>query len=163
MVYAASYPVDSAAAIIEGMWVKLNSSGNVVLAVGASGELPLGLSGDTKSTSTSGIPSVNDSSVGPFVNRVSDSFDETKASAKISVYTLGEFFTNQYVTTDTWAVNDKVYSFTNGKSTNQQQNSGPVLGYVTVVPTAYDSGVPGTDTTNGSISLGNYLGVRLAI
>ena len=158
--YAANYPVVANAIIIEGQWVKLDTDGTVILAVGASSEVPLGVSGDTKSTSTSGIPSLGDSSVGPFVNRVSDSFDETKASGHITVYTNGEFFTNQYVTGDNWAINSPCYVFTDGTLTITAPNSGPIVGRVTVLPGAFDSGVPGSDI-NGSLSLGNYLGFRM--
>ena len=85
--YADHYPVNASASIIEGQWVKLNSSGEVVLATGGASEVAIGIAADTKSTSTSGLPSTNDAVIGSngastsqFVNRLSDTYDETKRS-----------------------------------------------------------------------------------
>jgi len=52
-----------------------------------------GIAGDNKSTSGSSMPGIYSG----WQNRVSDSFDETKASAKITVYHGGgEFWTDQF-------------------------------------------------------------------
>ena len=103
VVTADHYPVASGEEIIEGQAVKLNSSGEVVIGDGTSGEIALGLAGDTKSTSTAGLPTTNNALVGApanseqFVNRVSDTFDETKASGKMTVYhSGGSYATNRF-------------------------------------------------------------------
>jgi hypothetical protein len=161
-VVADHYPVEAGEEIIEGMIVTLNANGRVVLASGASGEVCLGVAGDTKSVSVSGLPTTNASSQGAFVNRVSDSFDETKASGRMTVYhTGGSFATNQYENV-AFAVNDPLYCSANGKFTNVLSTSGQIVGYVTKAQGPYESGVPGIDI-NGSLTLGNYIEFKLVI
>jgi hypothetical protein len=161
-VIADHYPVATGETIIEGMFGKLNSSGEVVLATGAASEVAIGVCGDTKSTSTSGLPTTNASSMGSFVNRVSDNFDETRASGRMTVYHSGGVFaTNQYEAL-TFAVNEALYVSSNGKLKNTASTSGQIVGYVTKAPAAYDSGVPGTDI-NGSLTLGNYMEFKLVV
>jgi hypothetical protein len=161
-VIADHYGINSAVTdLIEGMFVKLNTSGEVVKATGAASEVALGVSGDTKSTSTSGLPTTNASSVGAFVNRVSDNFDETRASGRCTVYHSGGVFaTNQYV--GTIAVNDALYVDSTSKLTVTPSTSAQIVGYCTKAPGAYESGVPGIDV-NGSLTLGNYLEFKLVL
>lgn len=168
-IVADHYPVASGSEIIEGMFVKLNASGEVVLADGSSGETALGVAGDTKSTSVSGLPTTNDSSQGAFVNRVSDTFDETKASGRMTVYhSGGAFASNQYETEDsgmsaiTYAVNDSLYVSAAGKLTQEASASLQVVALLTKVPGPFDSGVPGIDI-NGSLTLGDYMEWKLLI
>lgn len=165
-VVADHFPVDSSVTnLIEGMMVMLNSSGNAVKATGASGTRCLGVSGDTKSTSLSGLPSTNDSSQGAFVNRVSDSFDETRASGRITVYhSGGKFASNQYEASPTlaYAVGLPLYVSANAKVTTDASANSQIIGTVTAVPAAYASGVPGIDI-NGSITLGNYIEFKLEV
>jgi hypothetical protein len=167
VVVADHHPVASGEEIIEGQWVKLNTSGEVVIADGSSGEIALGVAGDTKSTSTAGLPSTNDALLGApatsqqFVNRVSDTFDETKASGRMTVYNGGgSFATNQYEGTP--AVNDSLYVASNGNAQTSASTSGQIVGLVTKAAGAFDSGVPGVDV-NGSLSLGNYIEFKLLI
>jgi hypothetical protein len=168
-VIADHYNVAAGEEIIEGMIVTLNSSGEVVLATGASGEIALGIAGDTKSTSVSGLPTTNAASLGAggvdqsFINRVSDTFDETKASGRITVYhTGGSFATNQFAALS-YSVNDPLYVASTGKLTNVASTSNQIIGYVTKAQSPYDSGVPGIDV-NGSMALvGNYIEFKLAI
>lgn len=165
-VVADHFPVDSSVTnLIEGMFVKLNSSGNAVKATGASAERAIGVSGDTKSTSLSGLPSTNDSSQGAFVNRVSDSFDETRASGRVTVYhSGGKFVSNQYEAAPVlaWAVGLPLYISSNSKLTTDASTSAQIVATCTAVPAAYASGVPGIDI-NGSITLGNYIEFKLEI
>ena len=151
--------------LIEGMFVKLNSSGEVVKATGASAERSIGVTGDTKSTSLSGLPATNSSSQGAFVNRVSDSFDETKASGKCTVYhSGGRFASNQYETAPTlaWAVGLPLYISANSKLTTDASTSAQIVATCLRVPGAYPSGVPGIDI-NGDLTLGNYIEFKLEI
>lgn len=174
-IVADHFAVHTGEEIIEGMIVKLNSAGEVVIASGASGEIAIGIAGDTKSISVSGLPTTNAARLGvggtssSFVNRVSDTFDETKASGRMTVYhSGGSFATNQYETVDsmlspiTYAVNDPLYVSANGKFTQEASTGGQIIAYLTKVPGAYDSGVPGIDV-NGSLSLGNYMEFKLVI
>ena len=166
-VVADHFPVAAHEEIIEGMLVTLNPAGDVILAAGASGEVCLGVAGDTKSVSQVGLPTTNASNQGAFVNRVSDSFDETKASGRMTVYhSGGKFATNQYET-GSYAVNDPLYVSGNGKFTSTPSASLQIVAYVTKVPAAWDSGVPGLDATGDlqsvSMSLGNYLEFKLVI
>ena len=126
------------------------------------GEVVIGVAGDTKSTSVSGLPTTNASSMGAFVNRVSDTFDETKASGRMTVYQNGGVFaTNEYEATGI-VVNSPLYVSTNGKLTITPSLSAQIVAYCTVAPGPYESGVPGTDI-NGSMSLGNYLEFKMVI
>lgn len=160
-VIADHYPVATGETIIEGMFGKLNSSGEVVLATGAASEVAIGVCGDTKSTSTSGLPTTNASSMGSFVNRVSDNFDETRASGRCTVYHSGGVFaTNQY--TGSFAVNDALYVHSTSVLTATPSTSAQIVGYVVKAPGAYESGVPGTDV-NGSLTLGNYMEFKLVL
>jgi hypothetical protein len=138
----------------------------------------VGLAGDSKLTSTSGnaysdsvVVSGSGGTRGT-VNRVSDMFDETLASGKISVYMgVGEFLTDQYVTAsfDTYTDNAAGVSLyvvqsgaDAGKITATSANNGNKIGYLIAAQNAYPSGVPGTDI-GGSTSLGNFIRIALNI
>jgi hypothetical protein len=168
---ADSYPVAAGQEIIEGMFVTLNSNGEVVLASGAANEYAHGIAGDTKSTSVSGLPATNDAEIGvtptdtQFVNRVSDLYDETKASGKMTVYhSAGVFATNEFVA-GAYTVNCPLYVAGGGNSgmlTVTPSTSGQIVARCTKVPALFDSGVPGTDLANGSMALmGQYMEIRL--
>jgi len=160
-----SFPVKAGEEIISGMVVALDAvanNGQVVVADNASysTNVYVGVAGDTKSTSTSGLPFVGGGTGAGFQNRVSDSFDETQASGEITVYhSGGTFATNMYVDS-TYTVGENLYCGT-GATAGKLQNgaiaaTGTIVAIVTKVPGAYDSGVPGVDV-NGSITLGNYM------
>ena len=99
-------------------------------------------------------------------NRVSDFFNETVGSGKITVYTgIGEFYTDQYNTSGSYTPGAKLYTNSAGKLTNTD-GGGNSIGFTMDGPRAYPSGVPGVDdggvagntsAVNGSLSLGSYL------
>jgi len=161
-IIADHYPVVAGQEIIEGMFVKLDPTGAIVKATGAGGEIALGVAADTKSTSVSGLPSTNSAYIGAaataqqFINRVSDTFDETKASGRMTVYHNGGVFATNQFEAGSYAINDPLYVSGNGKLTVAASASTQIVGRVVKVPGAYPSGVPGTDV-QGSISLGDYL------
>jgi hypothetical protein len=123
-------------------------------------------------------------------NRVSDNYNETIASGKMTVYIgAGRFATDQYVVTDAWtgSQGSKVYASGSGGIsgtgaglfTLASTNSRPV-GYVLTPPAEYPSGVPGSDgaisdgliwtdatasqaTVDSSMSLGQFLQISLSI
>jgi len=98
-------------------------------------------------------------------NRINDLFMETRGSGLMTVYTgVGTFRTTVYdptVTASQWvsALNGKLYSNANGQLTpvGTQNSIGTLVG----VPKAFPSGVPGTQTWDGSMSLGTYLTFNL--
>jgi hypothetical protein len=99
-------------------------------------------------------------------NRVSDFFNETVGSGKVTVYTgIGEFYTDQYNTAGTYTPGAKLYINSTGLLTHTD-GGGNSIGFTMDGPRAYPSGVPGVDdsgvtnvtsSVNGSLSLGSYL------
>jgi len=142
-----------------------------------SGGFTIGLAGDSKLASTSGNAYsasvvVNGSgSTRTTSNRVSDMFDETLASGKITVYTgAGEFLTDQYVSTEFDAASDNaagvaVYvgqATNSGKITTTATNNGNKVGFLIAAQNMYPSGIPGTDL-DGHASLGNFIRIALNV
>jgi len=167
-VVADFYPVNSAADIVEGMFVQLNSSGEAALATGGASTKTLGIAGDTKS-SAPGLPKVGAGISGgsdSFVNRVSDPFvDETSASGKMTVYhSGGKFATDQYDDGVSYTVGADLFVGSDGKLTTTSSANSQVVATVVEVPGPYPSGVPGTSSgLNGDLSLGTYLVFKLVI
>ena len=95
-------------------------------------------------------------------NRLSDLFRETGASGLMTTYSgSGTFRTTEYATGLTWTVGQKLYSNASGLLTNVS-NSGGAVGTLVKKPSAFPSGVPGTDI-DGSMSLGTYLTFNLNV
>lgn len=163
---------------VMGMAVRLVESGSEVFVgrLTATSQLIFGIAGDTQSNTTAGTPYSADLVIGSHrpndsaqtrstQNRVSDFYNETLASRKMTVYTGGgRFLTDQYDTTDTYVVGGSVGVVgasglwaDDGGNANSTNNPGVCVAQ----PYAYPSGVPGTDTADGSLSLGNYLEIVL--
>lgn len=167
-VVAAERPVASGQTILEGMVVSLNSSGEIVLMTSAAAtQVPYGIAADTKSDSYSTMPGVTDvvvsadGSTTGMQNRVSDGYNETKASGKMTVYhSGGEFATDQFVdVVSSAAVLKPLYADVSGtgaacgKLTTVTTN-GHIVAYLLQAAGAYPSGVPGVDsTTIGGVAL----------
>jgi len=136
--------------IDEGQMVKMDTDGTII-PVSATADIIFGVAGDTVSSSASAMPGVYDG----WQNRASDSFNETAASGKITVYhDGGEFATDQYeADLSTAVVGAYLYASANGKlqATNPADDNGPV-GILTRAAGDYPSGVPGTDI-NGDLAL----------
>lgn len=147
-VVAAEQDVASGQTIKEGQVVSMNTSGEVVIQ-GASNTTPYGIAGDTKSTSASSMPGV----AAGWQNRVSDYFDETSASGKMTVYhSGGEFATDQFATNvASAAIMAPLYAKSGVLDTDNAQ-SAIIVGYLTKVDGSYPSGVPGVDI-NGDQAL----------
>ena len=178
IVLAPSLPVNTSATFAAGMFLAFDSNGNVadfVTASAAAGSRPAGLAGDTKSTSTASIPETNEVNIGAdgtaasLQNRVSDTFDETKASGKATVYMKGGIFSTDQYGTITGVGGTALYCDINGKLTSQTAGAGVRVGTLLEGPGAYDSGVPGVDAINDEdgvtygMSLGNYVTFTLDI
>ena len=170
--------------LVEGMLVQLAGTGTDIYAVPASDTSEvLGVAGDTQSNTTSGTEFADDlviGATGPVTdpnastrsteNRVANSFNETLGSGKVTVYhSGGKFATDQYATTDsgsnpiTYAPGENLYCDANGQFTNEASASGNVVGLVLETPRDLPSGVPGTDTDDGSLSLGTFLTLKLNV
>jgi hypothetical protein len=134
--------------IKEGQLVKLNTSAEIV-PVAAPTDVILGVAGDTKSSSASGMPGIYSG----WQNRASDYFDETGASRKMTVYhSGGEFATDQFETdVESANVGVKLYASANAKLT-AVNGGGDAVGVLTRAAGVYPSGVPGTDI-NGDLAL----------
>jgi len=154
-VVAAERDVASGESIKEGQIVALNATGEVVLQ-GASFADAYGIAGDTKSTSASAMPGIS----AGWQNRVSDYFDETKASGKMTVYhSGGEFATDQFATNvAASAPGDLLYAKDGVLDTSDQAGDTVLdpgvlpVARLTQVDGAYPSGVPGIDI-NGDQAL----------
>ena len=134
--------------IKEGQIVKLNSAGEIVPVDAGATDVILGVAGDTKSSSASAMPGVYPG----WQNRASDSFDETSASGKMTVYEAGgEFATDQFESDLSSAtVGAYLYASDNGKL--QAAAQGSAIAVLTRAAGAYPSGVPGT-YINGDLAL----------
>jgi hypothetical protein len=158
-VVANEYPVDTASLEIkEGMLVALTSAGIRRVTTGDAGKV-VGVAGDTKSTTASAMPGI----YAGWQNRVSDSFDETKASAKLTVYSSGgAFATDMYVAGNVDASKIGDYLIADeatgklkygGAALNALQVANtPAIAQLTGAAGAYPSGVPGVDI-NGDMAL----------
>ena len=173
-VVATHYPLDpnDHSTIFEGQWCKLNSTGFAARHEGDTART-LGIFGDStaktttdanKATPFSDQITINADGTRIFTqNRVSDDGgDEALASGRITVYNGGgQFHTDQYETLDgttpiTWTPGAAAYISANAKLTSNT-GSGTVIATIVVAPRAYPSGVPGTDTADGSLTLGTFI------
>jgi len=151
-VVAAERDVALGETIKEGQIVSLNALGEVVLQ-GATYTIPYGIAGDTKSTSASAMPGV----ASGWQSRVSDYFDETRASGKMTVYhSGGEFATDQFAanvaSVDPFTA---LYAANGVLDTRDQLGSelaSMLVGRLVKSDGAYPSGVPGVDI-NGDQAL----------
>ena len=177
-VVADMYPVDAdwdGTNFLEGQMVSLSALGEAQPATNAT--FVIGVAGDTQSNTTSATPfgsQVNaDGSTGLIINgagatrqtsnRVSDFFNETLASGRMTVYNSGGKFATDLFEADVDAAvpGDLLYSSANGLLTTV---AGLNIAAVCVAAVqAWDSGVPGVDTANGSMSLGDYVTFKLLV
>jgi hypothetical protein len=161
--------------IVEGMGVKLSGGGTseaTVVRVSAAANAVFGIAADSAKSTGPNKPYGSSLVVNGLgttratQNRVSDFYNETTGSGKLTVYTgIGEFFTDQYESAGTFTVGTSLFISSNGKLTNTD-GSGTCVGMVIDGPRAYPSGVPGVDdagvtgvtsAVNGSLSLGTFL------
>jgi len=172
---------DSSNDILEGMGVELVrvATKTEVQRKATATNICIGLAGDSFDQDAGNHPyseSVVVSGAGgtrSTQNRVSDLFDETVGSDKITVYTgPGEFFTDQYDTARGYTPGVALYCNASGLITDDDSSMGNQIGRVIASPEAYPSGVPGVDDTpenaqtsaiNGSTSLGDFLHLQLNI
>jgi len=186
-VVATHYPLDpnrGGATIFEGMVCKMLSTGYAEIHDGAVGRRIMGIFGDStgkstsdsnKATAFSDQITINSAGKQIFTqNRVSDDLgDETLASGRITIYNGGgQFHTDQYAALDgadgvsgsplDFSPGQALYPTTGGVATSNT-TAGTVFATVVVAPRAYPSGVPGTDTPDGSLTLGTFITYMLNV
>ena len=165
-VVAATRVVASGQSIKEGQVVSLNSAGQVILqGTDTYDKIPYGIAGDTKSTSASAMPGIATGWQG----RVSDYYDETKASSQMTVYhSGGEFATDMFNTNVASAtIMQALYGVIGQLDTVDTNSTSVVVARLVKAAGSYPSGVPGTDI-NGDIALGGensntYIEYKLVI
>lgn len=163
-VVAAERAVATDEVIKEGQVVSLNTAGEVVLQSGTY-KYPYGLAGDTKSTSASAMPGIYSG----WQNRVSDYFDETKASAKMTVYhSGGEFAVDQFATNVASApIMAPLYGVNGMLDTVDTHGSTFVVARLIKAAGYYPSGVPGVDINGDQALKGDntntYIEIKLVI
>jgi len=198
-VVASQYPVDAnnATDIPQGSMVSLTSTGNVVLPAAISAtNVPVGIAGDSRSQGTTSYTpesgAVNTANEPPTSlsgslivgaygdqhrftqNHVADNYNEVLASGKMTVYhSGGEFWTDQYNTTDTFTPSVVVFAGVNGNFDDGASNGDAAVGVTLTAPTGYPSGVPGTGPNavgfsalpegGNSLQWGTFLHVKLTI
>ena len=180
-VVADMYPVGDTA-ISAGMLVELNAAGAVIPVAAANQTVTLGVAGDSALAGQGQTTAYSDQVLigagGGFAggaggtqrwteNRVSDFYDETAASDKITVYNGGGKF---------WISDDLIGAASAAPAINSLMETSATagcwdvgaaaaaqnVGLCVAAAQAYPSGVPGTDV-QGSITLGNYFCVSLRI
>jgi hypothetical protein len=162
-VVADQYAIDgSSETIVEGMLVSLNGASGVRRVTTGDDNKVIGIAGDTTAASASGYAGLPGVYSG-WQNRVSDSFNETKASAKLTVYhSGGKFATDQFVSGTTAAADvGKFLIADEGTGTLKYGGTDqgtlftagtPAIAVLTKGEGSYPSGVPGVDL-NGDMAL----------
>lgn len=166
-VVAANRAVKAGENIKEGMIVSLDASGEVV-PVSGTNQWPYGIAGDTKSTSASSMPGI----AAGWQNRASDYFDETKASAKMTVYhSGGEFATDMFdpAIDDATPVGELLFPTVDGVLGLVGDDAGAGVPVAVLLKAAGPvmSGVPGVDI-DGDMALGSesnneYIEIKLLV
>lgn len=174
-VVADQYPISVAAkatGISAGMAIALNTAGEAIQGtsalkaniVGIAGDSVLTSEGQTTAYSAEVVIGATDSDTARTrwtSNRVSDMFDETLASGKLTVYNGGgKFWVSGDLITgiNTIAPGDNFIADDGGlleESAAIGTETGVIVGRCVGIPDTYPSGVPGTDTADGSIALAN--------
>ena len=175
-VNADMYPVGTGA-ITAGMLLSLDANGLAVPAptgqavgtmVGVAGDSALNQEGQTTAYSANVTIGANGAGSRFTENRVSDFYDETTASQKVTVYNGGgKFWISSDLFDSTNATPPAVsVLFQRCNTTPGEWEGGATAGEEVAVGVgaiqAYSSGVPGTDVS-GSISLGDYFPVVVRI
>lgn len=173
-VIADMYPLDpdwlGTPEILEGTLMTLDAAGFATTCDGTTDRC-IGIAGDTSSNATSGTPyaaSLIINGAGATrqtENRVSDFFNETLASGKITIYHSGGTFATDLFETgvEVDAPPHLLYASANGYLQDADAGNGQIVGTMTAAVQAWDSGVPGTDTAHGSMSLGDYVTFKLEV
>lgn len=174
MVVADMYPVGTSA-ITAGMILTLHTDGTVIpaptgtsspksRAIGIAGDSALAAAGVT--TAYSDTVTIGAGGTRYTSNRVSDFYNETTASQKITVYNGGGKF---WISSDLFDANVTVpgtpLGVSNATAGEWEETSvadDDICAIAAGVGVAYPSGVPGSDIS-GSITLGNFIPIVLRL
>jgi hypothetical protein len=166
--------------ITAGMLVKFHTDGTVIPATAHTDNI-IGIAGDSDTTAGPnnaysaslhlGAATTTDNVTYTTAesrytqNRVSDFYNETAASGKITVYHGGgKFYTDQYLASpQTTFAPGVVITAGEGGQVDGYASATTKVGYAVAAPAAFSSGVPGTDTLDNSISLGTMLPIILKV
>jgi hypothetical protein len=140
----ASYYTVHDVVVNAGMLTRLVTNADApeaTFATGGAGTRTIGIFGDTFSNTTAGTAyaaNVIINGVGATrstQNRVSDMFNETLASNMITVYhSGGEFYTDQFTTTDNFVIGDALYPTAAGLWTRTASVENRVCGTLVTMP-----------------------------
>jgi len=158
-VAAAIQAVDTSSLLIKmGKFVTLYGTG-VRRMLAADAGKAYGVAGDTAGgTSYKPTMAYMPGVASGWQNRVSDGYDEAKASGKVTVYhSGGEFATDQFVTTSLTAVGIYLCAIGSDGATGGSLGidgggtavTAATVAMLTRIPGSYPSGVPGTDINGG--------------
>lgn len=179
-VVADQYPVGSTA-IQAGMLLSMVNDGTVIpasqgvkIVIGIAGDSALTTAGQTTAYSAQVVIGSDDADTARrrwTSNRISDMFDETVASGKITVYHGGgKFWISDDLITGELAIDaGELLESETGGHWATGNSAGEVVAVCVGHAQQYPSGVPGTDTPDGSIALGtstsgnNWLPIILRI
>lgn len=179
-VVADMYPVGGTA-FSAGMLLEFVAGTATVTPSATSSELSLGIAGDSaldaegQTTAYSAQLTIGANGQGNrwTENRVSDFFDETTASQKVTVYNGGGKFwisSDLFDTNGSGVTSGVKLQVSTGVAGEWVEGAGDAAGEMVGLAVGsvqgYDSGVPGTDSTmgsGGSITLGDYVPVILRI
>ena len=160
-VTTSQFPIAATTTVYPGQVVKITSTSGKITLCGST-ETPIGLAGD-RNVASEALE---------WVNRVSDSGNDTAASGMMTVYhSGGEFYTDQYavsVASLTGANLGAPLYAVEGVLSTATTDSSIIVARLLAAPGQIMSGVPGVDVS-GDIALGseqtnnNYIAIKLAI
>ena len=169
-VIADMYPIASTTAISAGMLVALDTNGFATQAGSSSGASVIGIAGDSNLTSPGQTTAYSAQVVTGHQtfgvaankkwtsNRVSDFYNETLAAGKITVYNGGGKFRisdDLYTAASFLTPGTAMFSGSAGTYATGTVNGSTscVVAITAGIPATYSSGVPGVETTDGSIAI----------
>ena len=162
-----SFPVAGGTAVVKAPIIGTLGVGKN--AIGVAGDSALAQEGQTTAYSAQVRLGAAGATQRYTENRVSDFYNETAASNKVTVYNGGGKF---WISTDLFDASAGIISGTrlgvSSAEAGEWEDSvsatvadDDICAVAVGAAQAYPSGVPGTDTTDGSITLGNYIAMIL--
>jgi len=150
--------------LVNNLAVPTPTGNDETTVLGVAGDSALDQAGQTTAYSAQTVIGADGGGTRWTENRVSDFYDETTASQLCTVYNGGGKFWVSEDTATTIATSDLLMrSATVAGEWNDGATAGQEVAMAVGVSQAYPSGVPGTATTDGSMSLGNFVPLVLRI
>ena len=153
--------------LVNNLAVPTPTGNDETTVLGVAGDSALDQAGQTTAYSAQTVIGADGGGTRWTENRVSDFYDETTASQLCTVYNGGgKFWISTDLFDDDQAVTAGTYvetSATTAGEWDDNSTAGAEAAIAVGASQAYPSGVPGTATTDGSMSLGNFIPVVLRI